>query len=121
MKLMRDLLDKQVVDRNQTRIGKIDGVVAELRKNQPPRIVCIEIGSVALARRLGPRMEHWASALGRRLGGEKHRRAHRIPWSKVRDIGVDVEFDIDVQQTAIFDWQDWLRRRVIKRIPGEGR
>jgi hypothetical protein len=29
-----------------------------------------------------------------------------------------VEFDIDVRDTAIFDWQNWLRDHVICRIPG---
>ncbi len=118
MELIRDILDKQVVDRHQTKIGKVDGLVAELRDGQPPRITFVEIGSIALARRLGPRVGQWASRTGKRLGGEKHREPYRIPWKKVRDIGVDIEFDVDVQETTIFDWQDWLRDHIIGRIPG---
>jgi hypothetical protein len=53
-----------------------------------------------------------------RLGGREHREPYRIAWSKVRDIGVDIQFDIDVRETPIFDWQDWLREHVIGRIPG---
>jgi hypothetical protein len=26
--------------------------------------------------------------------------------------------DLDVQETTIFDWQDWLRDHVIGKIPG---
>jgi sporulation protein YlmC with PRC-barrel domain len=118
MELIRDLLDKQVVDREQTKIGKIDGVIAELRAGEPPRVTFVEIGTVALARRLGSRYGRWASRLGGWIGGEKDREPYRIPWSKVRDIGVDIEFDVDVQETAIFDWQDWLRDHIIGRIPG---
>ena len=118
MELIRDILDKQVVDREQTKIGKVDGIVAELRSGQPPRVIAVEIGTVALARRLGPRIGRWASRLGERLGGEPHRQPCRIPWSKVRDIGVDIEFDVDVGETTIFDWQDWLRDHLIGRIPG---
>jgi hypothetical protein len=118
MDLVRDILDKQVVDRGQVKIGKVDGIVAELRDGRPPKIVAVELGSVALARRLGRRPGAWMSQLATRLGGPRHAAPHRITWHKVRDIGVDIEFDIDVRETAIFDWQDWLRDHVVGRIPG---
>jgi sporulation protein YlmC with PRC-barrel domain len=118
MELVRDILDKQLVDREQVKIGKVDGIVIELRRGRAPRVAFLEVGSVALARRLGPRLERWVSTLGQRLGGKQHSRAFRIPWKKVRDIGVDIEVDLDVEKTPIFDWQDWLRRRVISHVPG---
>jgi sporulation protein YlmC with PRC-barrel domain len=118
MELVRDILDKQVVDRNETKMGKVDGIVAELREGAPPRVAFIEIGSVALARRLGPRLGRLVSRLSARLGGEAHREPYRVPWQKVRDIGVDIELDLEVHETTIFDWQDWLRDHVIGKIPG---
>jgi hypothetical protein len=118
MHLIRDIVDKQVVDREQTKIGKVDGIVAELRDGAPPKVVFVELGAVAVARRLGRRMHRWAVRLSEKLGGPQRRLPHRIAWNKVRDIGVDIEFDIDVRETAIFDWQDWLRDHVIGRIPG---
>ncbi|WP_136620827.1 MULTISPECIES: hypothetical protein [Mesorhizobium] len=118
MDLLRDLLDKQVVDRKQVKIGKVDGLVAELRPDKPPRIVAIELGAITLARRLGARPGRWMAWLAARLGGERHAEPHRIAWKKVRDIDVDIKVDIDVRRTAIFDWQDWLRDHVIGRIPG---
>src|SRR5690242_20080424 len=102
MKLIRDLLDKQVVDRKQIKIGKVDGIVMQLRPDDAPRILFVEIGAIALARRLGPRVGRLASRVWKRLGGEKSRKPYRIPWGKVRDVGVDIEFDIDVQDTTIF-------------------
>ncbi|MER9648050.1 hypothetical protein [Mesorhizobium sp. M0199] len=120
MDLLRDILDKQVVDREQVKIGKVDGLVAELRPGKPPEIVAVELGSITLARRLGQRPGRWMARLAARLGGRRHAEPHRIAWNKVRDIGVDIEFDIDVRETAIFDWQDWLRDHVIGRIPGAG-
>ncbi|MER8390175.1 hypothetical protein NKJ46_28985 [Mesorhizobium sp. M0166] len=120
MDLLRDILDKQVVDREQVKIGKVDGLVAELRQGKPPKIVAVELGSITLARRLGERPGHWMARLAARLGGKRHAEPHHIAWNKVRDIGVDIEFDIDVRETAIFDWQDWLRDHVIGRIPGAG-
>ena len=56
MNLTRDILDQQVVDRNGQRLGKVDGVILELREGQPPRIAAIEIGPVTLARRMHPRL-----------------------------------------------------------------
>lgn len=118
MLLVRDILDKQAMDGRQTKIGRVDGIVAELRQDKPPRIAFVELGSIALARRLGPRLGRFVSRWAMRLGGQEHRDPYRIAWSKVRDIGVDIEFDIDVRETSIRDWQDWLRDRVIGRIPG---
>ncbi|TPM08864.1 hypothetical protein FJ960_06365 [Mesorhizobium sp. B2-3-11] len=118
MKLLRDLLDKQVVDREQVKIGKIDGLMAELRQGKPPRIIAIELGSITLARRLGAGPGRWVARLAAKLGGKRHGEPHRIAWHKVRDIGTDIEFDVDVRQTSIFAWQDWLRDHIIGRIPG---
>jgi hypothetical protein len=118
VELIRDLLDKQVVDRERINAGKVDGIVMQLRPDNPPRIAFIELGAVVLARRLGPRVGYLVTRVWERIGGAKSRKPHRIAWSKVRDIGVDIEFDIDVEDTTIFDWQDWLRDKVISRIPG---
>jgi len=55
MDLLRDILDKQIIDRDLTSLGRVDGIVLELRDNAPPRIDAIELGFAVLARRLGPR------------------------------------------------------------------
>jgi hypothetical protein len=118
MELIRDILDKQVVDRTQTKIGKIDGLIVELREGKPPRVAYAELGSIVLARRLGVSFEYWARRLATKLGGERHREPHRLAWHLVRDIGVDIEFDIDADETAIVDWQKWLRDHIVAHIPG---
>jgi sporulation protein YlmC with PRC-barrel domain len=118
MQLLRDILDKQVVDREQVKIGKVDGLVVELRQGKPPRLVAVELGSIALARRLGGQLGRWTARLAAKLGGKRQARPHRIAWNKVRDIGVDIEFDIDVRRTKILAWQHWLRDHVVGRIPG---
>ncbi|RUM23929.1 hypothetical protein EFQ99_18290 [Rhizobium vallis] len=118
MDLLRDVLDKQLVDRNGVKMGKVDGIVAELRPNSPPRVVAIEVGAIVMARRFGRRPKRWITWLASRLGGDRHSTPHRVAWSAVRDIGVDVELDVAVTDTGIFDWQDWLRDRVVSKIPG---
>ncbi|TRC98318.1 hypothetical protein FJV76_13440 [Mesorhizobium sp. WSM4303] len=118
MHVIRDVLDKQIVDRNHVKIGKVDGVVARLRQGKPPRIVAVEIGSIALARRLGRVPGRWMAILATKLGGDRHANPHRVAWSKVRTIGLEIELDIDARETAILDWQVWLRDHIVRRIPG---
>jgi hypothetical protein len=35
--LVRDVLDKQVLDPDKCKIGKVDGILLQLRANRPPR------------------------------------------------------------------------------------
>lgn len=118
MDLLRDVLDKQLVDRDGVKMGKVDGIVAELCRDGPPRVVAIEVGAIAMARRFGHRPQQWITWLATKLGGERYSKPHRVAWSEVRSIGVDVQLEASVSDTAIFDWQDWLRDRVVTKIPG---
>ena len=103
MHLVRDLLDKQLVDCENRRIGKVDGVVLQLREDRPPRLAAIETGSGVLLRRFGLRSS---------------RKGHRIPYSKVRDVGVDVTVEAERNEMPLEQWQNWLRYHVLKWIPG---
>jgi sporulation protein YlmC with PRC-barrel domain len=117
MDLIRDVLDNQLVDRNQRKMGKIDGIVIQLRSGQPPRLAYIELGVPTLARRLHPRLERWAVALAGKWGA-RHNQPCRIPWAKVRDVGIDVDVDVDAEAMPVLAWEQWLRDRLIGRIPG---
>ncbi|MBW4473655.1 MAG: hypothetical protein KME45_25250 [Stenomitos rutilans HA7619-LM2] len=117
MDVIRDVLDNQLVDRNQRKMGKVDGIVIELRDGQPPRLAYIETGATTLARRLHPRLERWVAAWQSKWGA-KRSEPFRIPWSKVRDIGIDVEVDVDADETAALAYEQWLRDNVVKHIPG---
>lgn len=117
MNLTRDILDQQVVDRTGQRLGKVDGIILELRDGEPPRVAAIEIGPVTLTRRIHPRLAEW---LGRwlRRHGPRSDGTLRIPWSKVRAIGVDVRVDLIADGTPARAWEEWLREHVVRRIPG---
>jgi sporulation protein YlmC with PRC-barrel domain len=115
--LIRDVLDNQIVDRNQRKMGKVDGIVIELRDGQPPKLTHIETGATALARRLHPRLAQLVSAWQSKWGA-KRQEAFRISWSAVRDVGIDVAVDLDAEQTPALAYELWLREHLIQRIPG---
>lgn len=117
MDLIRDVLDNQLVDRNRRKMGKVDGIVIELREGQPPRLAYLETGITTLARRLHPRIQQWIAELERKWG-KKESEPYRIPWSKVHNIGIDVEVDVEAEQTPALFYELWLRNRIISRIPG---
>ncbi|MCC5643816.1 hypothetical protein LC607_12835 [Nostoc sp. CHAB 5824] len=126
MDVIRDVLDNQLVDRNQRKIGKVDGIVMELRDafggqslREPPRLAYIEVGVTTLSRRLNPRLARLVAAIASKWGA-KQSEPFRIPWSKVRDVGIDVEVDVEAEATPALGYEKWLRDRIIARIPGGG-
>jgi hypothetical protein len=115
--LIRDVLDKQLIARDEKRMGKVDGIVAELRDGAPPRVAFLETGARALARRLHPRLEPWTRRLVALWGDREG--VCRVPWSKVLVVGAaDVKVDVDADGTPAFALERWLRERVVGRIPG---
>ena len=117
MDIIRDVLDNQLVDCKGRKMGKVDGIVMELRDKEPPRLTYIEIGMPTLARRLHPRLARWVIAIQSKWGA-KRSESLRIAFSKVRDIGIDVELDLEAQATPALDYEQWVGEHIIKRIPG---
>ena len=112
--LARDVLDKQVVDRDGTKMGRVDGLVLELRGDQPPRVDTIEMGFAVLARRVGPRVERWVERL-RRFSIRKTAR-QRVAWAKVMEVEFHhVKLDVKALETPAFDWERWLRDRFVAK------
>ncbi|HEY0544471.1 MAG TPA: hypothetical protein VGC91_03660 [Pyrinomonadaceae bacterium] len=116
--LIRDVLDKQLVDRNDRKMGKVDGLVMQMREGEPPRIAFIEVSTITLARRLSMRLGKIVARLSAKLGGQRHAAPFRIAWSKLTLTGNDVTVGVDADETPTQDWQRWLKRNLIGRIPG---
>ncbi len=119
MHLNRDLLDNQVLDRLNRKIGKVDGIVLVLRRGRPPRVAALELGLPTLAMRISERLGDRARALERWLGVGDGKPV-RIPLDRIEAAGIDVRVDIDANPTAVYDWERWIRRVLIGRIPGAG-
>ena len=120
LELVRDVLDKQLIDRNGTKMGRIDGLVLRIEDGQPPRVDHLELGFVVLARRMHPKIEKMVEALRRRFRVRKVA-VQEVPWSAVGEIvNEHIKIDIDALETPAFDWERWLRDHVVNHIPGSG-
>jgi sporulation protein YlmC with PRC-barrel domain len=112
--LMRDLVDKQLMDSHGERITKVAGVEVEPREGARPVVRALLVGSEPLARRIGP---HVGRLVERITGG---RREVRIPWEQVEDAGPDVELNVPASVTGATRAEDWVREKIIDKIPGSG-
>jgi sporulation protein YlmC with PRC-barrel domain len=112
MQLGREVLDQQVIDANGRQMGKVDGIVLELREDQA-RVAAVVVGGTTLLWRVHAGLAAWAE---RRLHGEGA--PTRVPWRQVAKIGIDVKLDVEAQRTPAFRWERWVRDHVIGRIPG---
>jgi sporulation protein YlmC with PRC-barrel domain len=113
MLLGREVLDQQVIDAAGRQMGKVDGIVLELRAGGQARVAFVVVGGTTLLRRVHQGLATW---LERRRGGSGH--STRIPWSRVIKIGIDVKVDVDAERTPAFRWERWVRDHIIGRIPG---
>ena len=119
LELARDILDQELLDRNGTKMGRVDGVVMIVDGTAPPRIDRFELGFVVLARRVHPRIETWVEAL-RKWSVRKVAR-QIIPWSNVAEITQNhIKLTIDASGTPAFDWENFFRDAIVSKIPGSG-
>lgn len=119
MHLIRDVLDNQLVDRDQEKVGRVDGIVIELRDDKPPRLVGVELGAEVLARRMGKKPGEWAARYFSRFK-DRRKGKIRILWSRVMAVGIDVEVDLGPQRDAVMAWEEWMSLHVAERMPGGG-
>lgn len=108
---VRDILDKQLVDKTKIRVGRADGIVLRLDEHGRPRVEAVELGASTLARRL--LIGVGLRALARDRGG-----GYRLAWYHVVDVGVDITVDADRRELPLERWQERLRRSVLPWIPG---
>ncbi|HET7457601.1 MAG TPA: hypothetical protein VFJ74_08090 [Gemmatimonadaceae bacterium] len=116
MNLVHDVLDRVVVDRNECHVGRVDGLVLELRDGAPPRVAEIEIGAETAMRRVGGWLGRLAEALGR-WTGDATRGPTRVPWQVVTVVGKYVALDVEAEDTDALALELWLREHVVAKVP----
>ena len=116
VRLVHDVLDAQLVDRKQEKMGRVGEVVLELRDGEPPRVAHLLIGGSVLAERIGGWMVAITRGVSRLLKIEDG--VTRVPFEKVRVVGSCVEVDLDAESTNALRTEHWLDDHVVCRIPG---
>ena len=64
MDLIRDVLDKRVVDRHGHVMGRVDSIVLDIRPDAPPHVATLDVGPAILASRVRPGLGRWVAAFG---------------------------------------------------------
>jgi len=113
--VVRDVLDKKVVDRNGREMGRVDSLILELEEGRPPALGAIEIGPAVLAYRVLPALGRWVSAIERGFNVDQGRPL-RIPFRRL-DIDRHIRADVAVGETSAATVEQRLRRWV-GAIPG---
>jgi hypothetical protein len=117
--LVRDVLDKKLIDRENCPMGRVDGLVMHVGERSQPRITHIEIGGTTPWMRLHPAIVSLAARLAR-MWGPKRGEPVTISWSRVMTVGKDIKLDVRAKDTGALDWEIWIARHIIERIPGGG-
>jgi hypothetical protein len=116
MELIRDCLDKQLDDSGKRRMGRVDGIILVVEQDRAPRVAYIEVGVTTLMNRLSTRLGRKVAHLMRNWGISPD--PFRIPWGKLK-VGLNtVIAEVEAEKSPALEWELWLRKRVIGRIPG---
>jgi hypothetical protein len=113
-----DLLDRQLVDPQGLMAGNVDDLELELREDGPPEVVSILAGPGALARRLGGRLGAWMASAHDLLKDPERRGPARISFGVVARIGSQVDLTLGREDLDTFEFERWVRDRIIAKIPG---
>lgn len=117
MDIVREVLDKRLLDRDNTIVGRVDGLIMTIEGGGQPRVAELSAGGPALFARVGK----WAAALARFLAsiwGPKRRSPVRIAWADIDHFGRDVKLKISCRGTELTAWEDWIDDHIIMKIPG---
>jgi len=106
------VLDRQLLDKNGRRCGKVDDLAIEGGVGEVPEVVAVLVGPGYWAQRAG-----WIGKLAGLIGGG---RCVRVDWRDVHRIDSAVELKREATELGLGRGDDRLRR-YLDKIPGAGR
>jgi sporulation protein YlmC with PRC-barrel domain len=115
MFLAREVLDKEILDCNGFKGGKVDDLVVEMREGEAPVVKAIVTQQGALACHLGvtvARIDAWLRE--KVLGFGTDVKPVEIGWEHITRIDVTVHIDLDRTQANLMNsenavWERWIR------------
>jgi len=118
MHLAREVLDKEILDGDGFKGGKVDDLLLELRAGEPPVVRAIITQQGALARVLGhrpARLNAWLRAWA--LGQGPDVTPVEIGWAHVTRIDVTVHIDLSRTDAGLLRGDTDIWERWISRLP----
>jgi hypothetical protein len=109
------LLDRQVVDRDDKLVCKVDDLEFDRGENGALYVAAILVGPRALGKRIGGRLGRWFVSIAERLSTEEMK---RIDFAIVDDIGSAIKLAASRDDLKVAPLDDWVDKYVIARIPG---
>jgi sporulation protein YlmC with PRC-barrel domain len=109
--LVRDVLDKLVIDRNGREMGRVDGVVLDAQHGRPLRVAAIEIGPSVLAHRVHPVCGRLVEAAEHAVGIPDRPPCH-IPFSDISEFGITLRVNVAIGATSAAAGEDWAREKL---------
>jgi sporulation protein YlmC with PRC-barrel domain len=118
MLLVRQIMDKEIVDRNGFKAGKVDDLVLDLRSGEAPVVAALVTGPGSLPPILGRKADQ-ALRWGRRLllGALHDPQPQLIEWKHVDHIDVAVHLDIEREEADMMRTEDAVWNRWIRWLP----
>jgi hypothetical protein len=117
MRLVNEILDKQLLDKDEVRMGRADGIVLELIDGQPPRVAAVEVGPITLLRRFSSKLARAYARLDRQFGPERGV-SYRISLSLIGIKAGRIHVALKAHDTPVLAVEDWLSAKIVDRIPG---
>jgi len=114
--LVRDLLDKLLVDPNLEPLGRADGITLIEQEDGEMRVARIECGAPVLASRISARLGRCVRLLGERFGLRRGTPV-RFAMGKVRSTGIQIVIDISADRSLTLAWERWFRNHLTRHIP----
>ena len=121
LRLAVQLLDRQLVDRDDLMCGKVDDVEIVVTDDGAAHVAALLSGPGVLAGRMGHRrFGAWRERMESALESPGHR-STRIPMTDVRRIDDAVHLSVPRDRLASMGTERWVRDHVIGHLPaGQG-
>lgn len=121
MFLFRHVMDKELVDRDGFKAGKVDDIVLELRPGELPAVRAIVTSHGALIPMLPSPIGRLVTWLERHMLGLGTFEPQEVAWEHVSAIDVVVHLDLKREEAGLIHTQETIWRRFIQPLPGGDR
>ncbi|MFU8875971.1 hypothetical protein [Micromonospora sp. SL4-19] len=121
IQLAKQLLDRQIVDRDGRLVGRVDDIAFAVDADGFPYVDCLLTGPGALGERIGGRIGRILVAVADLFTDNPPQPPLRIPLDQIAQVDSAVRLRCPAADLPPSPVETWLRRHLIDRIPGAHR